>query len=320
MLRPAGSLYGAVASARLQRVGYRSRLPVVCIGNFTAGGAGKTPMAIWVAEELKRLGRKPAFLSRGYGGTIAGPHLVDAARGTAWHVGDEPLLLAKIAPAVVARDRAAGARLIETLEADVIVMDDGLQNPSLVKDLAIAVTDAATGIGNGLVMPAGPLRAPLDAQLRLVDGIVGIDSGDAAEDRLALPQWTGPIHRARLVARGDTDWLRGRRVFAFAGIGRPEKFFATLRCLGAELMACEYFPDHHPFTEDESERLLARAREMDALLVTTEKDLVRLSGNDRLAPLARVARALPVAIDMPEASRLALIDRLLHSLRQPQAR
>ncbi len=317
MLRPLGTVYGAVATQRLKRSGNRSKLPVVCIGNFTAGGAGKTPMAIWVAEELKRLGRKPAFLSRGYGGTIAGPHLVDAGRDKSRSVGDEPLLLTKIALTVIARDRAAGARLIETLDADVIVMDDGLQNPSLAKDFVIAVVDAGAGLGNGLVIPAGPLRAPLAVQLPLVHAIVVV--GDDASWKLALPGWTGQIYRARLAALEDASWLRGKPVVAFAGIGRPEKFFDTLKALGAKIVAARTYPDHHPYTDADAHQLASDAARHSATLVTTEKDHVRLQGTGALAELAHSARVIRIALELPEQTRQALVDHL-RRLPRPQPR
>lgn len=316
-LRPIGAIYGAVASRCLKRPGYRSKLPVICIGNFTAGGAGKTPTAIWVAEELKRLGRKPAFLSRGYGGSIAGPHLVDAGKDNSRTVGDEPLLLANIAPTIIARDRAAGARLIETLDADVIVMDDGLQNPSLAKDLTIAVVDAGAGLGNGLVIPAGPLRAPLAVQLPLVHAIVVIE--DDANQIVALPGWTGQLCRARLAAFEDVSWLRGKPVAAFAGIGRPEKFFNTLRALGADVVAARGYPDHHQYTDADVRPLAAEATRLSAILVTTEKDHVRLHGTAALSDLAKSARVLRIALEMPDQSRQALIDKL-RRLAKPQPR
>jgi tetraacyldisaccharide 4'-kinase len=307
VLRPAGALYGMIARARLAQPGHRSRLPVVCIGNFTAGGTGKTPMAIWVGRELSRLGRKPAFLSRGYRGSIVGPHLVDPVRDRAVATGDEPLLLARVAPTVIARDRVAGARLIETLEADVIVMDDGLQNPSLVKDLSIAVIDAGAGLGNGLVIPAGPLRLPLSAQLPLVHAVVAVDSGEAEGEPTYLSGWHGPIHRLRLTALGDVAWLAGRRVIAFAGIGRPEKFLATLRGLGAEIIAMHDFPDHHAFSDAEAEQLLAEADRHRAALLTTEKDMVRLAASGAQAMLARQAQALAVGLEAGDVARLALV-------------
>lgn len=317
MLRPFGAIYGAVVAQRLRRPGYRSKIPVVCIGNFTAGGAGKTPMAIWVAEELKSLGRKPAFLSRGYGGTSPGPHLVDTERDRAREIGDEPLLLAKAAPTVIARDRAAGARLIETLAADVIVMDDGLQNPSLAKDLTIAVIDADAGLGNGLVLPAGPLRAPLASQLPFVQAIVSIGSGNMIN--IGGRHWQGLQCRARLVARGEVAWLIERPVIAFAGIGRPGKFFETLSALGARLVAARDFPDHHAFTDADAGALAAEAERHSAILVTTEKDHVRLRGTAALQTLARAARPLPVALEMNEESRDSL-RALLADLAKPQPR
>jgi tetraacyldisaccharide 4'-kinase len=281
------------------------------------GGAGKTPAAIWIAGELKRRGRRPAFLSRGYGGRIRGPHIVDAAQDISADVGDEPLLLARTAPTVVCRDRALGAQLIEALDADVIVMDDGLQNPSIIKDLSIGVVDAATGIGNGLVIPAGPLRAPLAAQLPLVRAILSIASGEADRGVPSIPGWRGPVHSASLVAKGDAGWLSGQRVIAFAGLGRPEKFFATLRSLGAEIVSEHGFPDHHPYTGADAERLLAAAKNARALLVTTEKDFIRLKGNAGLDSLWAAARPLPVRLDMADIARLAIVD-LLGSLRRAE--
>ena len=310
LLRPIAAVYGAIAGRRMTRAGYRSRLPVICIGNFTAGGAGKTPTALWIAGELQRLGRRPVFLTRGYGGSIAGPHLVDPARDSAAMAGDEPLLLARVAPTVVARDRAAGARLIETLAADVIVMDDGLQNPSLEKQLTLAVVDAGVGVGNGLVIPAGPLRAPLTAQIARVQAIVSVGVEGEGARPLAIGSWTKPIHAGWLAPVGDAGWLRASPVIAIAGIGRPEKFFATLRHLGADLVATHAFPDHHGFTAAEAEALLGEARARGARLVTTEKDHVRLAGDADLLALAEASLPLAVRLTMPEVSRLALLDLL----------
>lgn len=310
ILRPIAAVYGAIAARRMARGGYRSRLPVVCVGNFTAGGAGKTPTALWIASELHRLGRRPAFLTRGYGGTIVGPHRVDPRRDTAATTGDEPLLLAKVAPTVVARDRAAGARLIETLEPDVIVMDDGLQNPTLEKQLTIAVVDAGAGLGNGLVIPAGPLRAPLAAQITRVQAIVSVGVETEGARPLAINGWTNPIHAGWLAPVGDMEWLAEGPMIAFAGIGRPEKFFATVRQAGAELAAAHAFPDHHVFTTAEATALLDEARTRGARLVTTEKDHIRMSEDPALRALAEASTPLAVRLTMPEVSRLALLDLL----------
>lgn len=317
LLRPAAAVYGAVATWRLGRRGYRSRLPVVCVGNFTVGGAGKTPTALWLAHELQRLGRRPAFLSRGYGGSITGPHLVDLQHDRVAETGDEPLLLARKAATVIARDRVAGARLIETLEADVIVMDDGLQNPSLEKQLSIAVIDAGVGIGNGLVFPAGPLRAPVTRQIGTVHSIIRVGVEGETARAFEIAGWQKPIHAGWLVPDVEAGAFRGVRVVAFAGIGRPEKLFATLRGLGAELVATHPFPDHHTYTAAQARTLIEDADLRRARLVTTDKDHVRLASDPAMRTLADAATPLAVHLTLQEVSRLALLD-LLRALPKPQ--
>ena len=281
LLGPIARVYGGRAAERMDRPGAVPPCPVICVGNFTLGGAGKTPTAMRLAALLKDLGARPAVLTRGYGGRLAGPVRVDPACQAARDVGDEPLLLARAAPTVVARDRPAGARLCVAEGADVVVMDDGLQNPSLRKTLSLAVIDAGRGVGNGLPFPAGPLRAPLARQWPHVHGLVLIGEGAAGE---AMARDAGdrglPVHRARLVPDAAVP-LAGRRVAAFAGIGRPEKFFETLRGMGADLVHARGFPDHHPYRERDLERLHACAARADALLVTTEKDWMRLAPAQR---------------------------------------
>jgi tetraacyldisaccharide 4'-kinase len=198
-LAPLGALYGRIAEARALRVTpYRSRLPVICIGNFTAGGGGKTPTAIAVARLLKELGAKPCFLTRGYGGASKVATFVSEGMSAA-EVGDEPLLLAEHAPTMVSADRVASAKAIEQSDASVIVMDDGFQNPSLVKDLSLIVVNAASGIGNGLMMPAGPLRAPLDIQIARADALLIIGSGDKATALVdAFRARAKPVLKARM--------------------------------------------------------------------------------------------------------------------------
>jgi tetraacyldisaccharide 4'-kinase len=279
LLRPVASLYGAVAARRLKQPGDRAPVPVVCVGNFTVGGAGKTPTALALARILKDLGHRPALLTRGFGGRLAGPVQVDPGAHSPAEVGDEPLLLVKLAPTVVSRDRPAGARLCVAGGASVIVMDDGLQNPSLVKDVAITVVDGVTGIGNGLCLPAGPLRAPLSAQWPLADAVIVIGKGDAGE---AVAQMAStrrkPILWARLEPHPEVaKRLAGERVFAFAGIARPEKFFATLRECEAVLVRTQAFPDHHAYRARELETLARQAQAAGARLVTTEKDLVKVA-------------------------------------------
>ncbi len=313
LLQPLALIYGAVAAHRLRRTGTQAGIPVICVGNFTLGGAGKTPTAIAVARLLAESGEAPFFLSRGYGGRLAGPLRVDPALHSAADVGDEPLLLARHAPTVVSHDRVAGAAFAREAGAEVIVMDDGLQNPSLQKDLTIAVIDARRGIGNGFVFPAGPLRAPLKAQLEKTHCILLI--GDGRQTPSAIAGLTHaerrPLLRARLEPDGGAVKALGRRkVLAFAGIGDPEKFFMTLASVGLEAVAEESFPDHHPYTGDDAERLLALCETKNLVPVTTEKDLVRLSGtHPALAKLAAKARAIPVALvfeDMAAAKKLAL--------------
>ena len=298
-LRPLSHLYARVTAAKAARiVPYRSLLPVICLGNFTAGGGGKTPAAIAVAEMLISLGQRPAFLTRGYGGKIEGPHFVRAGDG-AEKVGDEPLLLARTAPVMVARARAAGARAIEAAGDDVIVMDDGFQNPGLVKDLSLIVVDAGLGLGNGLVMPAGPLRAPLEQQLGRADALIVMGDGGKAKALADAFAASGkPVLSASVAPNGDPRWLGVLPVIGFAGIARPEKFYDTLKSHGARVIATRSFPDHHCFTEREARALLKEAETRGAMLVTTEKDWVRLPEERESArgELQFRARPLPIAI------------------------
>ena len=240
LLAPVGWIWGRVAARRMGLPGETLAAPVICIGNFVVGGAGKTPVALAVADLLRRGGRRPAFLSRGHGGSLgASPVAVEAAHHGAADIGDEPLLLARHAPTIVARDRVAGARAALSAGADVIVMDDGLQNPALAKRLTIAVVDAGVGVGNGLCLPAGPLRAPLNPQWALADAIVLVGDGAAGDQVARAAHDHGKtVFRARLApdAAAAAD-LAGRKVLAFAGIGRPEKFFATLAEIGADIVA-----------------------------------------------------------------------------------
>jgi tetraacyldisaccharide 4'-kinase len=320
-LAPLAALYGWAARARYERaMPYRARLPVICIGNLTAGGTGKTPLALYLCERLRAGGVRPVVLTRGYGGSRAGPHWV-AEGDRADAVGDEALLLARAAPTLVSRDRAAGARVIEraiertqeagAVPADVIVMDDGLQNPQLAKDLTLAVVDGVRGLGNGRVMPAGPLRAPLAFQLALVDAIVVnepvADAGAAVAESLQR-LFSGPVLRCATVPAADAAWLEGRRIIAWAGIGAPQRFFALLQRLGAELVETVAFADHQPLDEADARRLLGLASQHGAALVSTEKDMVRLKGaTAALAELSAATQVLPIKLAFAEsdAERLA---------------
>ncbi|MHB2167016.1 tetraacyldisaccharide 4'-kinase [Alsobacter sp. R-9] len=296
LLAPAGWAWGFVAGRRMDRAGTRAEVPVVCIGNLIAGGAGKTPTALAVARLLADAGRRPVFLSRGYGGSAPDALLVDPSRHRADLCGDEPLLLAAAAPTVVSPDRVAGARLAARL-GDVIVMDDGLQNPSLAKDLSIAVVDAPRGIGNGRCIPAGPLRAPIATQWRHVDAVLVVGQGAAGDEVAALATGAGiPVLRAALVPDdAAAARLRGRRVLAFAGIGHPARFFDTLRACGADVVEALEFADHYAFAQGEATALVARSEAAGLLAVTTKKDLARLDPDERAALVGRL-HVLPVTL------------------------
>lgn len=313
LLQPVALAYGAVAASRMRQGGASAGIPVICVGNFTLGGAGKTPTAIAIARLLIENGNAPFFLSRGYGGRLPGPIRVDPKVHGAADVGDEPLLLARHAPTIVSHDRVAGAAFAREAGADVIVMDDGLQNPSLRKDLSIAVIDARRGLGNGFVFPAGPLRAPLAAQLEKANAILLI--GDGRQTPAAINGLTHakdrPLLRARLEPDGNAVKALGRRkLLAFAGIGDPEKFFMTLAGAGLEAVAEESFADHHPYTAADAERLLALADAKNLIPVTTEKDLVRLAGRDNaIAKLTARTRAIPVSLVFEDAAAIKLLLR-----------
>lgn len=316
-LAPLGRLYGRVAETRFaQGEPYRSRLPVICIGNFTAGGGGKTPTAIAVAKLLAELGARPAFLTRGYGGTSEGPISVKDGH-SADAVGDEPLLLAAAAPTLVSADRAAGAQAIEATDASVIVMDDGFQNPRLAKDLSLVVVDGAAGIGNGLIMPAGPLRAPLEAQLARADALLVIgDGGKAAGLIEAFTRQGKTVLKARMVPRQDKRWLSVLPVIGFAGIARPEKFFATLRNNGARLIDTRAYPDHYRYSERQAKSLLKEAKDYNAMLVTTEKDYVRLPDEEDSARGELKHRCRPFLVAVEFADEEAVKALLAHALKR----
>jgi tetraacyldisaccharide 4'-kinase len=261
------------------RVAAREKIdaPVLCIGNFTVGGTGKTPVAIALAKRARRMGLRPGFLSRGHGGSFAEPHVVDHLHDSARHVGDEPLLLAAHAPVAVTRNRAAGAQiLLEKSGCDFIIMDDGFQSAHIHIDFALLVIDARYGLGNGHVIPSGPLRARLYDQLLFTDAILKMGEGTAADALVRRAARSGkPIFHARTKPRGRKA-LAGKRLLAFAGIGHPEKFFATVEEAGGTVVLKRPFPDHHFYAEDELADLESAARKADLGLVTTAKDAVRL--------------------------------------------
>lgn len=322
LLSPIGYVFGKIAGRRLQFARpYTSMIPVICVGNFTAGGTGKTPLTPMLAERLRKLGERPGILTRGYGGSEAGPHLVDPAFDNALRTGDEALLLSRSAPTVVSHDRAAGAQFFEAMSEppSVILMDDGLQNPGLAKMLRIAVVDARRGVGNGMVIPAGPLRAPLADQLGFVDVIIINDGPKGLE---AVPEATAtlkqtfrearferPILEGHIVPLQQLEALKAKPVLAFAGIGDPGRFFNTLRLNGINIAESVPFKDHHFFDAGDAERLLQRADELGAQLVTTEKDHVRLlSYDDQRGELAARSVAFQISMALSDDDMQTLTD------------
>src|SRR6201984_2904478 len=320
-IAPLAALYGAVAGLRMHAPGRRAGLPVICLGNLTVGGAGKTPAALAVAQLLHGAHERPFFLSRGYGGRLAGPVRVNPALRRDADVGDEPILLARLAPTVVARDRVAGAAFARSAGASVIVMDDGFQNPSLAKDLSLVLVDGRRGIGNGRVVPAGPLRAPLELQLARAQALIVVGAADGAARVIECAERHGiPLLRGRLEPdRAVVNAIGRRKVLAFAGIADPEKFFATLNSAGIQIANRAGFPDHHRFSAAEALGLLAQAQANNLMLLTTEKDLARLAGGSELQQLAAHASALPVRLVIEEQDRLRemILTRTPHSRAPP---
>jgi tetraacyldisaccharide 4'-kinase len=306
LLRPLAALYGAVAAHRLRRKGLAAGIPVLCVGNYHGGGAGKTPTVLALASLLRQLGETPVVLSRGYRGRLRGPVRVDGARLGALDVGDEPLMLSQHVPVVVARDRAGGVALAKSLAATVILMDDGFQNPAVAKDASLIVIDSVRGVGNARVMPAGPLRAPLAAQIARTDALVVIGQGSAANGvAAAVAGQDKPVLRARFKPdEASLAALRGKRALAFAGIGDPARFIATLRDSGVDVASTRIFPDHHPLTADEAASLVAEAGRGGLTLVTTEKDMARLRTAEGLPVWAREIVPFRVTLEFDEAAAL----------------
>jgi tetraacyldisaccharide 4'-kinase len=314
LLRPLAALYGAVAAQRLGRQGFEAGIPVICVGNFHVGGAGKTPAVLALVKILRALGETPVVLSRGYGGRLRGPVMVEPARHLASDVGDEPLMMSLAVPVAVARNRIDGVALAKSQRASVILMDDGFQNPSVAKDASLIVIDSERGLGNGRVLPAGPLRAPLKPQLARTDALVVVGDGEAsAAVAVAVAAEGGQIFAAQLKPdEKSLAALSGQRLLAFAGIGDPGRFFRTLRASGLEVVRERAFADHHVFSENDLDALQADARRDQLTLVTTEKDFARLRGAAEPPAFGSEIAVLPVTLEFADAAGLRkfLTDRL----------
>lgn len=278
-LSPLGKLYGIVAANNAARIRpEHADVPIIAVGNITMGGAGKTPVTIALTHILKRMGYGPHILTRGYrADETRDPIEVDAKKHDAAKVGDEPLLLARYAPTWVFPERRISARLATGRGADILLMDDGLQHHALYKDISFLVIDTSYQLGNGLVFPAGPLREPLATALDRTSAVIALGTNPLT---IPLPR-VKPVFRAALVPTAEWAELKGRDVIAFAGLGRPKKFFAMCEKAGMNVIEQHPFPDHHPYTRAEVIRLIEHASMMDAQLVTTEKDMVKIHADER---------------------------------------
>lgn len=285
-LAPAGWLWalGAILREKKSKDAYRAPIPVICIGNVVAGGQGKTPLALCLVSQIAGA----HFLSSGYGGTEQGPLLVDPKKHDYTMVGDEPLLLAQKAPCWVSKDRAAGIRKAVEAGARCVIMDDGFQDPSIVKDVSLLVVDGIMGFGSGRCIPAGPLREPLSRALRRAAGVVLMGKDEWG---VAIAIGDKPLLRASIAPDAEPGAWVSKKLAAFAGIGRPQKFFQTLTEMGAKLVKTHFFPDHHPYSGQEIEAMIKDAKRRDAILITTTKDFVRVPEN-----LRKGIAVLPVSI------------------------
>jgi tetraacyldisaccharide 4'-kinase len=309
LLAPVGGLYGWVSGCRMRgKPKAVASVPVVCIGNYVVGGAGKTPTALALARIARAQGLTPGFLTRGYGGSSREPLLVDLAKHDAALVGDEALLLAVAGPVVVSANRPAGLPLLAQAGVDLIIMDDGFQNPSLKKDLSLIVVDGATGIGNGRVFPAGPLRAPLRSQIVRTDAVIVVGEGKPGDRMVRRVSRAGKLVLKAKLEPASTRVLGPRSFLAFAGIGRPEKFFNTLDRAGVPLADVKSFPDHHAYTEEDARKLLARAEADELDLITTSKDYARLARREGdLAKLREATQVFEVRMHFENEARIAAL-------------
>jgi tetraacyldisaccharide 4'-kinase len=311
LLSPASLIYGYFAGRRMKNAKRAEvDVPVICVGNFTVGGAGKTPTVITLAKAAKARGLKPGVLSRGYGGSMDRTTIVDPGHHRAKDVGDEPLLIAREALTVISRKRLEGARKLIAEGADLILMDDGFQSAALRFDFALMVIDSIRGIGNGFLVPAGPVRAPTRLQLAHATALLKLGNGEGADPFIRIAARSGkPVYEGAVEPVGEAGEISGKRVLAFAGIADPTKFFRTVEKLGADIVAKRPFGDHQHLTDDEIEDILVTAEKQDLIIVTTAKDAVRLNGHHgRAQELASRITVIDVemAFDSPTTPRLII--------------
>lgn len=305
-LLPASIVYQCITSLRNRFTKpVKISVPILCIGGLTAGGAGKTPVCLHIGELCKERGINAWFVSRGYKGKLQGPIQVKPSEHTAYDVGDEPLLLARVLPTVIAKDRVLGAQFAAKAGAELIIMDDGFQNPSIHKDISILVADGTLMFGNEYIIPAGPLREPVTSGLKRSDGIIIINS----KLHSGIPTVGVPVLRAYTKPNDEAYALKDKKLLAFCGLAYPQKFFATLSVLGAELVEEKTFPDHYQYSDAEIDALALTAKAQDAMLVTTSKDAARM--NARSLSLVTVVH-VTLDFEKPDAL-MALIDKALKS-------
>ena len=319
-LWPISSLYGTIARKRLLSAPREKfDVPVLCVGNLTVGGSGKTPIAIALAHQARAMGLKPGILSRGHGGTVPGEaHLVDSAHDAARHVGDEPLLLARAATVAVTADRAAGARALIAQDCDFLIMDDGFQSARIHMDYALIVVDARRGIGNGHVIPGGPMRARMVDQMRHADAVLKVGHGSAAELVVRQAAKAGRAFFEATVRATAPDGITGQRCLAFAGIGEPEKFFDTVRAVGGEVVVARSFGDHHFYSEFDAQELINTADAQGLQIVTTAKDAVRMDhAGGALSALRDRVKVIEIEAEFQVAGApRAIIEHTLHAWRR----
>ncbi len=321
-LSPLSLLYGGIAARRLAkgaRIGVG--VPVICVGNFTIGGAGKTPTVLSLVEVAQSKGLTPGILSRGYGGSLDRTTMVDPDLHRARDVGDEPLLLARKAMTAISRNRVEGAKLLIAHGADIIVMDDGFQSARLAIDFALVVIDSHRGVGNGFIIPAGPVRAPLRVQLAYTTALLKVGDGEEADTFVRRAARAGKaVYTADIVARPYAG-LAGRKVMAFAGIADPEKFYRTVSALGMEIVAQRSFGDHHALRPDEVKDILSTASRDSLTIVTTAKDYVRLADPELMDKVTVIE--VDMVFEAPATPSQIIdqaVDNAKNRIRAPRAR